>query len=192
MQCARILWTSASAVLLTCLGYVGGCGGSAFTSGGTDGGSGSPSDASSEAAPEAAPDGPPSDSAGSSGGGDGEAGSSGVQCGATVCTGTAPLCCATTSPTCAHVNCGCTTELACTSDAECGGAQPVCCISQVMDAVCPSGRLLARCSITCGGDAARLCTAADTACPSGRTCSMDSGDLQNVGLPSGQGIGVCK
>jgi hypothetical protein len=191
-----------------------GCGGSAFSSGaGSDASTAADGTSGSDGAGPGIEGGPAGDasSSGSSSGGEAGTGGSGggeagavdgatplspVRCGAALtCSGSTPVCCLSSPPTCAHLECGCSTQLECASDLDCPlPTLGTCCIDNRNDAACASGHIVARCSLSCSGGAQQLCdpNAATLQCPSGQQCSPDSGDLQNVGLPSGQGYGVCK
>jgi hypothetical protein len=117
-----------------------------------------------------------------------------VACGGTQCSGDTPVCCASSQPTsCAHVDCGCGTQLECSRDADCAGLTRVCCIDLRMDAPCPAGHFVARCAVACVNGSMQLCNPAllRPTCLNG-SCSSDSGDLSNVGLPAAAGFGVCK
>jgi hypothetical protein len=116
-----------------------------------------------------------------------------VACGPTACSGDAPVCCASAQPpACAHVNCGCETQLECSRDIDCSGTTRVCCIDVRQDAACAAGHFVARCAVACLMGAQQLCNPAlsRNPCLSGQ-CSQDSGDLQAVGLPANLGFGVC-
>lgn len=120
---------------------------------------------------------------------------SGVYCGpATTCEGK-PICCTgvTTGTSCAvdPAGCGCFTRLACSSDGECSAAQPICCIRSVANPSCGSAVFQSTCSLTCLASGMRLCAPAAPTCPGNKACSTESGSLQTVGLPEGQGFGVC-
>jgi hypothetical protein len=162
------------------LGLIGACGGNPFV---LDGGAG---------------DGGPNET-----GGPQNAGvvppTGAVYCGsAATCGALKPICCTgvTTGTSCADnpAGCGCVTRLACASDGNCSAAQPICCIRSTPDPSCGSSVLLATCSLACTLGGTRLCdpNAATPGCPGNKGCSTDSGSLQAVGLPEGQGFGVCK
>lgn len=131
---------------------------------------------------------------GSADGASGDGGpATGVVCGAQLaCSGTTPVCCLSTSaPSCAHTNCGCDTQLACASDADCK-LTGVCCIGNVKDSTCGSGHFAAACAVACLGSQSHLCNPnASGQCLGGKTCSTNAGDLQNVGLPAAP-YGVCE
>jgi len=184
-------------------------GGTGSSSGGAGSGSGSSSGSSSGAASDGGgtPDGPAAVEAGV-----GEAGavaggieggvayggpvSAGVRCGDTMTCGTAtPVCCITSAgPQCAHLECGCSTQLQCANDADCAATALSCCIQSVTDATCAAGHFVARCAAGCTNGAQHLCdpTSPDNACGAGRQCSTSGGDLQSVGLPQDGVYGVCK
>lgn len=166
------------------------CGGSAFTSGGgsadagatkTDGGSsGSGSGGASEAGTEGGVPVP-----------------SGTYCGPNlVCTGSGmqqgTVCCVSgdnpPSYECAGAQCGCATQLDCSSDAECGLGTH-CCIDDRKDTACSTGHWIARCQAVCLAE--QLC---DPAGPPAQCLAMKSctSDASNVGLPSNAGFGVCQ
>jgi hypothetical protein len=118
----------------------------------------------------------------------------GVPCGqALSCSGSSPLCCLGTSPTCGTA-CGCSTQLACASDKECSLPTAVCCIGNVKDSGCGQGHFVGACAAACLGDQSHLCdpNAASSGCLVGKTCSTDTGALANVGLPPGTLYGVCQ
>ena len=168
----------------------------ADTGGATD--SSTPSEAGGDGATgqEGAVEGGPLES-GSLEGSPGEAGpSAGVTCGQQLtCSGTTPVCClGSTTPSCAHLECGCDTQLACASDLDCSLPTGVCCIGNVQDSTCGQGHPVAACAAVCSGGQSHLCdpNAQKIQCLAGKQCSTDSGDLQNVGLPPGPLYGVCK
>jgi hypothetical protein len=186
------------------LWIVAACGGNSFTTGpaGADAGdskrdSGGPAlDASG---------GSPDGSSAESGGPDAssaEAGDaavfsgSGIPCGAKACSGTLPVCCLGTTPSCSHVlGCQCATAINCASNADCDALNPVCCIAKRgADTSCATTHTTSRCEIGCGNGAVQMCNPAarTPTCPSGQVCSTDSGDLSNAGLPANDGYGVCK
>ncbi|HEX8796900.1 MAG TPA: hypothetical protein VF765_38375 [Polyangiaceae bacterium] len=178
MRVARLL------VLSGVFALVPSCGGSAFSSGGsTDGGNGSEGGRSDAAGVEA---GPPL-----------EAGPVGTYCGPDiVCTGTGmqqgSVCCITSNNPpaygCAGANCGCDTQLDCSSDAECGALR--CCIRNATDSACSGGHWVARCAADCVGGF-HMCVpgAGAMQCLVGQSCSMDT---SNAGLPPQSGFGICK
>jgi hypothetical protein len=97
------------------------------------------------------------------------------------------------SSNCTGGACGCSTQLDCWSDANCAGAMTVCCIGSRTDTQCGSSHFVAQCRVACLTGESRLCDPNASHCASLKpACSVDSGDLQNVGLPPGQGYGVCK
>jgi hypothetical protein len=105
-------------------------------------------------------------------------------------------CCTSVDPahpsSCTGGSCGCDTQLECASDFNCALPTPVCCIGTRTDSACSAGHRYAQCRSVCVGGESRLCDPRSARCPAARpTCSADSGDLQSVGLPSGQGYGVC-
>jgi hypothetical protein len=122
-----------------------------------------------------------------------DGGGTGVPCGAEMsCPPATPVCClASTAPSCAHVQCGCDTQLACASDLDCPGLMPLCCIGNVQDN-CSAGHFVSLCKMTCLGSDSHLCdpNSKTIQCLS-KSCSTNPGDLQNVGLPAGEGYGVC-
>jgi hypothetical protein len=187
------------------LGFVAGCGGAGFTTGGADasGGDGAPlRDASLLAEVDGSTDVSPATDASSQDGGALEAGidaspseggpANGVKCGPAECSGTTPVCCAS-GPTCAHVQCGCGTQLACARNLDCPAVQPACCIDNRQDLTCTSGHFIAACAIACRSGALQVCdpNGPPQQCLTGK-CSTDMGDLSNVGLLPNSGLGVCK
>jgi hypothetical protein len=111
-----------------------------------------------------------------------------------MCAGTTPVCCAGATFDCAHVQCGCTTQLECATNADCGGLVPFCCINdRPPDATCSSNHPVARCEPACLNGARQMCdpNATTDSCINA-TCSNDMGDLGNAGLPANVGYGVCK
>lgn len=189
-----IVWSWLAAVMLA----VGACGGSAFTSGLDGGASGGSSSGGSPSSSGGSGDGGGSgtdagDGASSSKGG-------GTQCGPTLlCTGTGgqqgTICCVGSSMgspqyQCAGASCGCDTQLECTSNADCGGSTPICCIRQSAVANCGGGHFVAKCSADCANGGIQACdpNAAQPTCASGQQCVTDA---TCVGLPPSQGFGVC-
>jgi len=129
-------------------------------------------------------------------GGPGEAGPVGTFCGAgPVCTGTGgqqgTVCCVTNgnppSYACAGAECGCATQLDCSSDTDCTGSLR-CCIANRNDVACTAGHFVARCQATCPTGERHMCT---PGAPAGTCLGPCSGDTTNVGLPAGAGFGVC-
>jgi hypothetical protein len=179
----RISWFArVGAWALVC---VASCGGSGFSAGGGDAGGDGGDDGGSA-------DGSVQD--GASDGGEG--GTTGVTCGPqTTCSGITPVCClGGTGPACAHVQCGCETQIECASDRDCQAPMGACCIDKRTDATCPnSDHFVARCALACVNGASHLCdpNAQVSQCLAG-TCSTNASDLQNVGLPAGPEYGVCK
>lgn len=123
-------------------------------------------------------------------------GPAGTYCGpGLVCTGAdmqqGTICCVAgdnpPSYQCAGAECGCATQLACSSDAECGVGTH-CCIDNRKDTACSNGHWVARCQAVCLGD--QLCdpTGPGTQCLAMKACSPDA---SNVGLPANAGFGVC-
>ncbi|HEY6461051.1 MAG TPA: hypothetical protein VIY73_12895 [Polyangiaceae bacterium] len=156
----------------------GGEGGTIAGEAGTTGDASTAADGASEAAPK--------DGASS-------AGDAGVPCGsATTCSGTTPVCCfASSGPSCAHLECGCNVQLDCASDADCPvAALGLCCVGSTQDATCTNGHPHARCMAQCSGGTKEMCDPAAPTCSNG-SCSTDTSDLQNVGLPAGP-YGICK
>lgn len=160
------------------MGLVAACGGNAFVLGG-----GPTPDAALDVGQESGPGAP-----------DGPVMTSTVFCGPAMKCDTKPICCTgvNTGISCADSpgGCGCVTRLACASDGNCPAAQPVCCIRSVADPMCGGSVFLATCNTACAVGT-RLCDPAAPACPGNKACSTDSGKLQDVGLPQGQGFGVC-
>ena len=125
-----------------------------------------------------------------------EGGGPGTYCGpALVCTGTGgqqgTVCCvAKVAPMyqCAGSDCGCDTQLDCSSDADCQGNQ--CCIdTQKVDGGCSTGHFVATCRVACL-TAAHMCDPAKqpSQCRTNQSCSPDA---SSVGLPAGSGFGIC-
>jgi hypothetical protein len=122
----------------------------------------------------------------------------GVPCGpSTDCSGATPVCClgSGTTPSCAHAQCGCATQLECASDFDCTSTlAPTCCINKVADATCTASHEVARCAAACLNGAQHLCdpNAQKQQCTVGTQCSTSGGDLSNVNLPNDGLYGVCK
>ncbi|MGA7119849.1 MAG: hypothetical protein WBY94_07125 [Polyangiaceae bacterium] len=119
----------------------------------------------------------------------------GVYCGRTMTCDAKPVCCtgATTGTTCAKTpaDCSCVTRLTCAEDTGCPAGQPVCCIRSTTDPNCGSAPVFqATCTIACVGGT-RLCAPDGSACPGTKTCLTDQTSLGAVGLPYGQGFGIC-
>jgi hypothetical protein len=119
----------------------------------------------------------------------------GVYCGRMTTCDTKPVCCtgATTGTSCAKTpaDCSCVTRLTCAEDTGCPAGQPVCCIRSTTDPMCGSAPVFqATCTIACVGGT-RLCAPDGSACPASKTCLTDQTSLGTVGLPYGQGFGVC-
>lgn len=186
------------------LGLVGGCGGSDFTTGSVDASGvdgmtdpGTPQEGGGFAEASSQNDGLVTQDGGALEGGSdanpAEAGSSsGVKCGPNVCAGITPVCCAAGSQ-CAHVECGCGTQLECARDLDCPASQPVCCINTLQDLTCAGGHFVAACATGCRSGGMQMCDpgGSQQQCLNGQ-CSTDSGDLSNAGLPPNLGFGVCK
>jgi hypothetical protein len=117
---------------------------------------------------------------------------SGVACGGSTCSGTTPVCCAGASPTCAHQECGCETQLECASEKNCPITAPFCCIDNRSDLTCSAGHFISRCAPACLNGSNRLCSPAAVASCGTGVCTTDPGDLSGVGLPANAGFGVCK
>ncbi len=120
---------------------------------------------------------------------------SGVYCGSMTTCDTRPVCCTgvSTGTSCAQTQaqCGCVTRLTCAQDKACPSGQPICCIRSATDPMCGSAPVFqATCSVACGGGT-RLCAPDASACPGSKTCLTDQTSLGAVGLPYGQGFGVC-
>ncbi|THD46081.1 MAG: hypothetical protein E8A46_27555 [Bradyrhizobium sp.] len=196
------------------------CGGSTFTTAGAgdDGGTASSSGGSADSGGSSGEAGGDDDSGGSpdavpggeggsgeAGGGEGGSGEAGsveggpglaIQCGPqTQCSGATPVCClGAAGASCAHAECGCETQLECTSDLDCQLPTALCCIDQRQDATCAAGHFAAKCAAACLNGASHLCdpNSQKIQCAPGAQCSNDQSDLQNVGLPAFPGYGVCK
>ena len=125
-----------------------------------------------------------------------EAGGPGTYCGpGLVCTGTGgqqgTVCCVadqnTPSYQCASADCGCDTQLDCSSDDDCPASR--CCIDKQTDVGCSSGHYVASCRLACL-TAAHMCNPAkqQPQCQAAQSCSTDT---SGVALPAGAGFGVC-
>jgi len=132
-------------------------------------------------------------------GGDGGTPGTGTYCGpGLVCSGAPPqqgtLCCVDQNTTpakygCAAVECGCATQLACSSDTGCQAGWS-CCIEDRQDATCGSGHFVATCQATaCSNNQEHMCdpSALTNPCPGGQVCNPDTG---GVNLPIA-GFGIC-
>jgi hypothetical protein len=168
------------------IGLVGACGGDPFVLGDAS--------APGQSLDGSAKDGGVPQEAGS----DAPPSASSVYCGPTATCAAKPICCTgvTTGTSCAAMmsGCGCVTRLACSSNSNCPAAQAYCCIRSVSDPSCGTNLFVAACSpLPCGGGATRLCdpNAAVPGCAGSKACATDTSALQNVGLPTGQGFGVC-
>ncbi len=119
---------------------------------------------------------------------------SGVFCGLATTCDTRPVCCTgvSTGTSCAENagQCGCVTRLACANDTTCPAAQPICCIRSATDPSCGSPVFQATCNLACA-DGTRVCDPSAPGCPGAKTCLTDQSSLEAVGLPVGQGFGVC-
>jgi len=218
MRLSSFAWAPAALAL-----WLAACGGSAFStapgvddggttgsgSGGSSGGSSSGSSSGAASDGGVTPDGPGAAESGAAETGATEGGAieggvaeggpatGGVTCGpSTECSGTTPVCCLgqATTPTCAHLECGCATQLECASDLDCTATlTPRCCINKVTDATCASGHEVARCAAACLNGAQQLCdpNAQKLQCTAGTQCSTSGGDLSNVNLPNDGLYGVC-
>jgi hypothetical protein len=124
-----------------------------------------------------------------------EAGLSGTYCGPQLrCTGTGSqqgtLCCVEniTPPgyACAATHCACETQLGCSDDTGCPGQK--CCIAQRVEGTCATGHYVSYCGTVCD---THMCNPAgpSTQCGPPQACS---GNGTAVGLPAGQGFGICQ
>lgn len=171
-------------------------GGGSGDGGGTGDGAGAAEGSSGDAGPGDGASDASTDGGGADGPSTNEAGATGTYCGPSLtCTGLGgqqgTVCCVSTatppSYDCASVDCSCSTQLSCTDDDGCPGQH--CCIDEEKESTCAAGHYVSQCAAVCTGG--HLCNpvGASGQCLVTQTCSENA---TSVGLPDGEGFGLCK